>query len=157
MGVTDGVDDPAQDGWAALGRPVPAKVWIVVLFEVAAGTSQAPCEVPGHGWVTAAHARQIITAPGSVWQHLPVDVDTGQALGLVSAGYTPSPRLAGFVRARDVRRGPAAPCWRTGATWTTSSVACGLPRRATCTPRAGAATTPRPPGFGPARPVPTAG
>ena len=99
--VTDSVTDRAGDGWASLGRPVPAKVWIVVPFEVAAGASEAPCELPGYGWVTAAHARQIITVPGSVWQHLPVDLDTGQVLGLVSQGYTPGPRLAGHVRARD--------------------------------------------------------
>jgi hypothetical protein len=101
VGVTDDVTATDEGGWASLGRPVPATVWIVVPFEVAAGTSEAPCELPGHGWVTAAHARQIITAPGSVWQHLPVDVDTGQVLGLVSKGYTPGPRLAAHVRARD--------------------------------------------------------
>ena len=105
--VTEGVTVVARDGWAGLGRPVPAKVWIVVPFEVAAGTSDAPCEVPGHGWVTAAHARQIITAPGSVWQHLPVQIDTGQVLGLASSGYRPGPRLAAHIRARDgVCRGP---------------------------------------------------
>ncbi len=87
-GVTDGVTVVARDGWAGLGRPVPAKVWIVVPFE-------------------AAHARQIITAPGSLWQHLPVEVDTGQVIGLASSGYSPGPRLAAHVRARDgVCRGP---------------------------------------------------
>jgi hypothetical protein len=90
-----------------LGRPPPAQVWIVVPFEVAAGMSDAPCELPGRGWVTAEHAREIISAPGSVWHQLSVDVDTGYALHLDSRGYRPSAELLAQVRARDgVCRGP---------------------------------------------------
>ena len=48
-------------------------MWIVVPFEVATGRSDAPCELPGHGWVTAEHARALITTPDSVWRWLGVD------------------------------------------------------------------------------------
>ncbi|WP_157557719.1 HNH endonuclease signature motif containing protein [Intrasporangium oryzae] len=102
--VTPGVTSGAEPGWP--GMPA-ARVWIVVPFAVAAGTSEAPCELPGHGWVTAAHARQIMTAPGSVWQRLAVDVDTGRALELSTESYTPTAAMVAAVRARDgVCRGP---------------------------------------------------
>jgi hypothetical protein len=101
VAVTQGV----TSDW--IGASPAAKVWIVVPFEVAAGRSDAPCELPGHGWVTAAHARQIMTAPGSVWQRLAVDVDTGRALELSTDSYTPTRAMVDAVRARDgVCRGP---------------------------------------------------
>jgi len=90
------------------GAAAPAaRVWIVVPFEVAAGVSDAPCELPGHGWVTAAHARDIMTASGSTWQRLAVDVDTGRALELSTDAYRPTAAMVAAVRARDGRcRGP---------------------------------------------------
>ena len=78
-----------------------AVVRIVVPFEVATGLSDAACELPGHGWVTAAHARAIMTAPGSTWQHLPVDIDTGTALELSTDRYTPTRAMVDHVRALD--------------------------------------------------------
>lgn len=79
----------------------PASVWIVVPFEVATGSSDAACEIPGHGWVTAAHAREIITAPGSQWQWLAVDRLTGRALELGTKRYRPTPAMVRQVRALD--------------------------------------------------------
>lgn len=79
----------------------PARAWIVVPFEVAAGLSDAPCELPGHGWVTAEHARAIMTRPGSVWHTLPVDVRTGEALARPTAGYRPTAAMVAHVRAVD--------------------------------------------------------
>jgi hypothetical protein len=90
---------PTCGSW--LAAPPPATVRIVVPFEVAAGVSDAACEIPGHGWVTAAHARQIMTAPGSVWQRLAVEVDTGRALELSTDRYTPTPQMVEHVRAVD--------------------------------------------------------
>ncbi|MBC9820752.1 HNH endonuclease signature motif containing protein [Terrabacter sp. MAHUQ-38] len=84
-----------------------ATVRIVVPFEVAAGLSDAACELPGHGWVTAAHARRIMTAPGSVWQRLAVDVETGRAIELSTDSYRPTAAMVEHVRAVDgVCRGP---------------------------------------------------
>jgi hypothetical protein len=79
----------------------PAVVRIVVPFEVAAGLSDAACELPGHGWVTAAHARQIMTAPGSIWQRLAVEVDSGRALELSTDCYRPTAAMVAHVRAVD--------------------------------------------------------
>ncbi|MER7073844.1 HNH endonuclease signature motif containing protein [Terrabacter sp. NPDC000476] len=79
----------------------PARAWIVVPFEVAVGLSDAPCELPGHGWVTAEHARAVMTRPGSVWHTLPVDVRTGEALARPTAGYRPTPAMVAHVRAVD--------------------------------------------------------
>ncbi|MFM6849877.1 MAG: HNH endonuclease [Terrabacter sp.] len=86
----------------SFGVPVPtATVRIVVPFEVAAGLSDAACELPGHGWVTAAHARRIMTVEGSVWQRLAVDVDTGRALELSTDRYRPTRAMVEHVRAVD--------------------------------------------------------
>ncbi|WP_323100382.1 HNH endonuclease [Intrasporangium sp. YIM S08009] len=78
-----------------------AVVRIVVPFEVATGTADTACELPGHGWVTATHARAIMTAPGSIWQRLAVDVDTGTALQLSTDRYTPTRAMVEHVRAVD--------------------------------------------------------
>ncbi|NUS42058.1 MAG: HNH endonuclease [Terrabacter sp.] len=87
---------------SSFGGAVPAAtVRIVVPFEVAAGLSDAACELPGHGWVTAAHARRIMTADGSVWQRLAVDVDTGRALELSTDRYRPTAAMVEHVRAVD--------------------------------------------------------
>ncbi|HEX6054832.1 MAG TPA: HNH endonuclease signature motif containing protein, partial [Intrasporangium sp.] len=85
----------------------PATAWIVVPFEVATGASNAACELPGYGWVTAEHARQVITAPGSVWRWLAVDHRTGRALQLGTDRYRPTPAMIEQVRAIDGHcRGP---------------------------------------------------
>ncbi|MBC9823819.1 HNH endonuclease [Terrabacter sp. MAHUQ-38] len=84
-----------------LGQAPAAVVRIVVPFEVAAGVSDAACEIPGHGWVTAGHARWIMTAAGSVWQRLAVEVDSGRALELSTDCYRPTAAMVAQVRAVD--------------------------------------------------------
>lgn len=102
---SDGLETP-QVGAAADGRPA-ALVWLVVPFEVATGASDDACELPGHGWLTAAHAREIMSRPGSVWRTLPVDLDTGQALFRPSKGHRPTRAMVEHVQAVDgVCRGP---------------------------------------------------
>jgi hypothetical protein len=84
-----------------------ALAWIVVPFEVATGESETACELPGHGWVTAAHAREIITRPGSVWRTLPVDLRTGHALTRPTPSYRPTRAMVEHVQTLDgVCRGP---------------------------------------------------
>jgi hypothetical protein len=99
---------PAEHGVCGCAPVAPAaSVWVVVPFEVAAGLSDAPCELPGHGWVSAEHARQIIAAPGSVWRWLAVDHLTGRALELGTDRYRPTPAMIEQVRALDGHcRGP---------------------------------------------------
>ena len=90
--------DPQHNSFGALPA---ATVRVVVPFEVATGLSDAACELPGHGWVTAAHARRIMTADGSVWQRLAVDVDTGRTLELSTDRYRPTRAMVEHVRAVD--------------------------------------------------------
>ena len=114
--MADGIDDVDVDGDVFGGQgpgcgcapaAPPATAWIVVPFEVATGASDAACELPGHGWVTAEHARAVITAPGSVWRWLAVDQLTGRALELGTDRYRPTPAMIEQVRAVDGHcRGP---------------------------------------------------
>lgn len=62
---------PLDAATAATGAGASATAWLVVPFEVAVGASDAACELPGHGWVTARHAREIMTRAGSVWRRCP--------------------------------------------------------------------------------------
>jgi hypothetical protein len=120
---------PFDDQGSSATVDAPATAWLVVPFEVATGESDAACELPGHGWVTARHARDIMTRPGSVWRTLPVDIRTGRALSAPTDSYRPTREMVDHVRAVDgVCRGPgcevlARRCdldhevpWPTGAT-----------------------------------------
>ncbi|KJK10819.1 hypothetical protein UB45_17260 [Terrabacter sp. 28] len=113
--LTTATGEAAADGGAAgpAGVPAPftgdaaARVWLVVPFEVATGHGDAACELPGHGWVTAAHAREIMTRPGSVWQTLPVNVRDGHAITRPTRAYRPTDAMVEHVRAIDgTCRGP---------------------------------------------------
>ncbi|MEW1952455.1 HNH endonuclease [Terrabacter sp. NPDC080008] len=98
--------EPSTDVVPVTGRPA-GLVWLIVPFEVATGASDAACELPGHGWITAAHAREIMTRPGSAWRMLPVDADTGQALSRPTKAYRPTRAMVEHVQAVDgVCRGP---------------------------------------------------
>ncbi|MBW8732121.1 MAG: DUF222 domain-containing protein [Terrabacter sp.] len=105
-----GVDAPgaASGAWSAdVSGEAAALAWIVVPFEVATGEADTACELPGHGWVTASQARDIITRPGSVWATLPVELTTGTALTRPTRGYRPTPAMVEHVQAVDgICRGP---------------------------------------------------
>jgi len=102
------------NGWPAASdpgfefTPSPAgRVFVVVPWTTAAGLDDAPCELPGHGWVSAEHAREIITADGSMWQTLLADLPTGRAIALSTKGYRPTRAIIDHVRAVDgICRGP---------------------------------------------------
>ncbi|KRF39471.1 HNH endonuclease signature motif containing protein [Terrabacter sp. Soil810] len=98
------VDDVCRSGsewFTRLGRRPAAVVTIVVPFTTAVGLTDAPCEVPGRGWVTAEHARQIMLNDGSAWRRLAVDADTGAALHLETRAYQPTPAMRAHVEAVD--------------------------------------------------------
>ena len=104
-GVSD--SDLAEAGWTQVGRRPPAHVTVIVPLAVAAGQADAPCEIPGHGWVTAEHARQIMLNPESTWGRLLVDASTGSALRLETEAYRPTAEIRAFVEAVDgTCRGP---------------------------------------------------
>jgi hypothetical protein len=121
----DVVTDLLQHGWPAdgdashggdghtpswssrVGRRPPAHVTIVVPLSTALGVTDAPCEVPGRGWVAADHARQIMLNDGSTWRSLAVEARTGTALHLQTSAYRPTARMRAHVEAVDgTCRGP---------------------------------------------------
>lgn len=103
--TTDSPDRPVP-GDPVRGQPA-GMVWLIVPFEVATGSSDAACELPGHGWVTAGHAREIMTRPGSAWRSLPVDLRTGEALSRPTRSYRPTAAMVEHVQSVDGRcRGP---------------------------------------------------
>ena len=52
-GAPPGRAGEGPEAWSGLSDMPPATVRLVVPFEVAAGLSDAACELVGHGWVTA--------------------------------------------------------------------------------------------------------
>jgi len=116
-----------------VGRRPPAHVIVVVPVTTAAGLTDAPCEIPGHGPVSAEQARQIMLNPDSTWSRLLVEASTGVALRLETTAYRPSAAIRAHVEAVDgTCRGPgctvpASRCdldhdipWPQGATVTTN-------------------------------------
>ena len=97
----DDVCRSASEWFTRLGRRPAATVTLVVPLTTAVGLTDAPCEVPGHGWVTAEHARQIMLNEGSTWRHLAVDADTGAAVHLETHAYRPTPAMRAHVEAVD--------------------------------------------------------
>lgn len=90
-----------EDWYTRIGQRPAARVTIIVPFTTAVGETDAPCEVPGYGWVAAQQARQIILNPGSTWRRLAVDVDTGAALELQTEAYRPTAAMRAHVEAVD--------------------------------------------------------
>ena len=90
-----------EDWFTRIGQRPAASVRIVVPFTTAAGATDAPCEVPGYGWVAAEHAREIILNAGSTWHRLAVEADTGAALSLETQAYRPTAAMRAHVEAVD--------------------------------------------------------
>jgi hypothetical protein len=90
-----------EEWFTRLGQHPPARVRIVVPFSTAVGATDAPCEIPGHGWVLAEQAREIMLNAGSTWHRLAVDADTGAALHLETASYRPTAAMRAHVEAVD--------------------------------------------------------
>ncbi len=90
-----------EDWFTRLGQHPGASVRIIVPFTTAVGATDAPCEVPGYGWVVADHARQIILNSGSTWHRLAVDADTGGAISLETEAYRPTAAMRAHVEAVD--------------------------------------------------------
>jgi hypothetical protein len=80
---------------------------VILPFTTLFGFDNAPCELPGYGWIDAAQARALASVTDSTWQALLADLDTGQALRLSRKGYRPSQQMIEHVRAVDhTCRGP---------------------------------------------------
>jgi uncharacterized protein DUF222 len=111
-----GPSDPGGSGSPGSGspgsgsapRPVnPGKplVQVVMPFSTLLGADNQPCELVGHGPITADQAREIAT--DAALRRLVYDPLSGTVLDYGRTTYRPPAGLADFVRARDVYcRGP---------------------------------------------------
>jgi hypothetical protein len=99
--ATEDTSRVVGDWFTRLGRRPSAVVRLVVPWSTAVGLTDAPCEVVGHGWVTADHARQMMLNDGSTWQRLGVDGESGAAQRLEPRAYRPTAAMRAQVEAVD--------------------------------------------------------
>jgi hypothetical protein len=100
--VPEGVDAPVGTcDLPRLGELPPATTHVVVALTTLLGLDDEPGTVRGVGAVTAAHARELATAAGSVWRRLVNDPLTGRALTLDQRRYRPARSVADDVSVRD--------------------------------------------------------
>ena len=93
--------DPERPTDTFVGQPPAARVHLVVALTTVLGADQQPGEIPGHGFVPAAVARNIALSAGSVWRRLVTDPVDGTALGLSTGRYRPTAQMAEQVAALD--------------------------------------------------------
>ena len=84
-----------------VGRAPTARVTLVVSLGTLLGEERGVGEIPGYGYVSGEHARQLATARGSVWRRLVSDPVTGAALDLTTHRYRPTPAMANTIAALD--------------------------------------------------------
>lgn len=87
--------------WSTVGAAPPATVHVVVSLSTLLGLDDATAEVPGHGFLSADHVRQVAMNAGSVWRRLVTDPVTGVAIDLSTHRYRPTRRMADVVNALD--------------------------------------------------------
>lgn len=84
-----------------LGELPPATVHVTVALPTLLGLDDELGHVRGTGAVTAAHARELATAAGSVWRRLVTDPLTRRAVTLDGRRYRPAASVADDVHVRD--------------------------------------------------------
>jgi hypothetical protein len=84
-----------------VGQAPTARVTLVVSLATLLGEEGGVGEIPGYGYVSGEHARQLATARGSVWRRLVSDPVTGAALDLTTYRYRPTPAMANTIAALD--------------------------------------------------------
>ena len=108
--VTTATPDPADEATAVpvgacdlpvLGQLPPATVHVTIALTTLLGVDDDLGQVRGVGAVTAAHARELATAAGSIWRRLVTDPLTRRAITLDPRRYRPPASVADDVRVRD--------------------------------------------------------
>jgi len=85
-------------GGSSPGRTV---VQVTVALDTLLGIGTEPGELKGYGPVTAAQARRLACAEGTVWRRLLTDPDTGLVVKADPVTYRPTAETARHVVARD--------------------------------------------------------
>ena len=102
--------EPGTDPMGAyrrLGEPPPAQVDLIVALSTLLGLDDGVGQIPGHGPVTGALARQIALAHGSVWSRIVTDPLTGHAVERSTGSYRFDAEMSRQAKASDgVCRGP---------------------------------------------------
>ena len=93
--------DPETSTDTFVGQPPQARVNLVVALSTVMGLDDQPGEIPGHGFVTAAVARNMALAAGSVWRRVITDPAEGTALELSTGRYRPTVHVAEQVATLD--------------------------------------------------------
>ena len=98
----DGAADvPVPTAATFVGQAPAARVSIVVSLGTLLGEEHGVGEIPGYGYVSGEHARQLATARGSVWRRLVTDPVTGAALDLTTYRYRPTAAMSTVIAALD--------------------------------------------------------
>jgi hypothetical protein len=92
---------PGDPTFTRLGRPPVATVQLVVSLPTLLGLDQGVGLIPGWGAVSAAQARELALAAGSIWERIVSDPLTGRAIEATAGTYKVPAGMAGQVRARD--------------------------------------------------------
>ena len=95
----EGLSESARSTFVGMA-PV-AHVNVVVGLSTLLGLEEGIAEVPGYGYLSGEHARQLCLARGSVWRRLVTDPVTGTALELSTGRYRPTAAMAEQVAAFD--------------------------------------------------------
>jgi hypothetical protein len=95
----DRVPEAAQSTF--VGTAPVAHVNVVVGLATLLGLDDGIGEVPGYGYLSGEHARQLCLARGSVWRRIVTDPATGTALELSTGRYRPTAAMADQVAAFD--------------------------------------------------------
>lgn len=84
-----------------VGTAPVAHVNVVIGLTTLLGLGSGIAEIPGYGYLSGEHARQLCLARGSVWRRLVTDPATGTALELSTRRYRPTAAMADQVAALD--------------------------------------------------------
>ena len=94
-------DVPALTAATFVGQAPAARVSVVVSLGTLLGEERGVGEIPGYGYASGEHARQLASARGSVWRRLVSDPVNGAALDLSTYRYRPTAAMANAIAALD--------------------------------------------------------
>jgi len=92
---------PNDPTFAALGKPPPAGVQLLVSLPTLLGIDQGVGHIRGWGAVPARHARELALQAGSIWKRVVTDPITGRAIEVTASTYQVPAGMAEQINSRD--------------------------------------------------------